>query len=43
MEYPEEEEEAEEIPGPSLGTYSTAMTGSKKKSGLKRANTGGTR
>ena len=41
LEYPDGEEgEEEEAPGPSLGTSSTATTGSKKKSDLKRGQHG---
>jgi hypothetical protein len=38
LEYPDDGGEGaeEEAPGPSLGTSSTTMTGSKKKSDLKR-------
>ena len=41
MEYTDGEEgEEEEAPSPTSGTYSTAMTGSKKKSDLKRGQHG---
>ena len=40
LEFPEDEEGAEEAPGPSPDTSSTAMMGSKKKLDLKRGQHG---